>query len=185
VIAANTPATQAAKRVATNIPIVFFTGEDPVANGLVTSLNRPGGNATGVTSMFGALAAKQFGLLRELLPTAASIAFLVNPRNPITKSNIKDAQEAARVFGYEIHVLNATTEAEIDTAFETLTNVRAEALLVQGDAFLNNKKIVAMAARHAVPTMYQAIGRWVSTQAKFSGALSLLNYQFCSRPNST
>jgi putative ABC transport system substrate-binding protein len=156
VIAANTPATRAAKRAAPNIPIVFFSGEDPVANGLVTSLNRPGGNATGVTSMFGALAAKQFGLLRELVPTATSIAFLVNPRSPITKPNVKDAQEAARLLGHQIHVLNASTEAEIDTVFETLTNVRAGALLVQGDAFLNNKKIVALAARHAVPTMYQA-----------------------------
>ena len=155
VIAANTPATRAAKQAATSIPVVFFTGEDPVAIGLVESLGRPGGNATGVTSMFGALAAKQLGLLRELLPLVTSIAFLVNPRSPITEPNVRDAQEAARTLGQQIHVLNAATEAEVDAAFEALIHVRAGALLIQPDAFLNNKRIVALSARHAVPTMYQ------------------------------
>jgi putative tryptophan/tyrosine transport system substrate-binding protein len=156
VIAANTPATGAAKRAAADIPIVFFTGEDPVASGLVASLNRPGGNVTGVMSMFGGLAAKQFGLLRELVPAATSIALLVNPRSPITKSNVEDAQDAARMLGYQLTVLHAGTEAEIDTAFETLTSVHAGALLVQGDAFLINPRVVALAARHHVPAMYQA-----------------------------
>jgi putative tryptophan/tyrosine transport system substrate-binding protein len=155
VIAVNTPAAGIAKQVATNIPIVFFTGEDPVTSGLVKSLSRPGGNATGVTSMFGGLAAKQFGLLRELIPSASAVAFLVNPQNPITEPNVRDAKEAAQILGLQVRILNASTEAEIDLAFEALSQRLAGALLVQPDAFLNNKRIVALAARHAVPTMYQ------------------------------
>ncbi|TMJ90055.1 MAG: ABC transporter substrate-binding protein, partial [Alphaproteobacteria bacterium] len=96
VLAPNTPAAQAAKRAAGNIPVIFFTGEDPVASGLVASLNRPGGNASGVTSLFGGLAAKQVGLLRDLVPTATLIGFLVNPRNPITERNVRDALDAAQ-----------------------------------------------------------------------------------------
>src|SRR5207244_11141449 len=95
VLAPNTPATHAAKRGAGNIPVVFFTGEDPVTSGLVASLNRPGGNVTGVTSLFGGLAAKQVGLLRDLMPAATLIGFLVNPRNPITERNVRDALDAA------------------------------------------------------------------------------------------
>jgi putative tryptophan/tyrosine transport system substrate-binding protein len=155
VIAMNTPAARIAKQAATNIPIVFFTGEDPVTSGLVKSLSRPGGNATGVTSMFGGLAAKQFGLLRELIPSASTVAFLVNPQNPITEPNVRDFKEAAQILGLQVRILNASTEAEIDLAFEALSQRLAGALLVQPDAFLNNKRIVALAARHAVPTMYQ------------------------------
>jgi putative tryptophan/tyrosine transport system substrate-binding protein len=155
VIAVNTPAARIAKQAATNIPIVFFTGEDPVTSGLVKSLSRPGGNATGVTSMFGGLAAKQFGVLRELIPSASTVAFLVNPQNPITEPNVRDSKEAAQILGLQVRILNASTEAEIDLAFEALSQRLAGALLVQPDAFLNNKRIVALAARHAVPTMYQ------------------------------
>jgi ABC-type uncharacterized transport system substrate-binding protein len=155
VIAVNTPAARIAKQATANIPIVFFTGEDPVTSGLVKSLSRPSGNATGVTSMFGGLATKQFGLLRELAPSASTVAFLVNPQNPITEPNVRDAKEAAEVLGLQVRILNASTEAEIDLAFETLRQGVADALLVQPDAFLNNRRIVALAARHAVPTMYQ------------------------------
>jgi ABC-type uncharacterized transport system substrate-binding protein len=155
VIAVNTPAARIAKEAANNIPIVFFTGEDPVTSGLVKSLSRPGGNATGVTSMFGGLAAKQFGLLRELVPSAGAVAFLVNPQNPITEPNIRDAKEAAQILGLQVRILNASTEAEIDLAFEALGQGLAGALLVQPDAFLNNRRIVALAARYAMPTMYQ------------------------------
>ena len=155
VLAPNTPAAHAAKRAAGNIPIVFFTGEDPVASGLVASLNRPGGNATGVTSLFGGLAAKQIGLLRELVPTATLIGFLVNPRNPITEQNVRDALDAAQKLGEKIEIVHASSEAEIDAAFDTLRGVRANALLVQPDAFLINKRIVALAARDALPAMYQ------------------------------
>jgi putative tryptophan/tyrosine transport system substrate-binding protein len=155
VIAVNTPAARIAKQAAPNVPIVFFTGEDPVTSGLVKSLSRPAGNATGVTSMFGGLAAKQFGLLRELAPSADTVAFLVNPQNPIAEPNVRDAKKAAQILGLQLRVLNASTEAEIDLAFEALGQGLAGALLVQPDAFLNNTRIVTLAARYAVPTMYQ------------------------------
>ena len=155
VLAPNTPAAHAAKRAAGNIPVVFFTGEDPVASGLVASLNRPGGNVTGVTSLFGGLAAKQVGLLRDLVPAARLIGFLVNPRNPITERNVRDALDAAQKFGERIEIVHASSEAEIDAAFDTLRGIRASALLVQPDAFLINKRIVALAARDALPAMYQ------------------------------
>ena len=147
VLAANTPAARAAKSAAGKIPLVFFTGEDPVAAGLVTSLNRPGGNATGVTTMFGGLAAKQVSLLRELVPTSKLIAFLVNPRNPITEPNVRDALEAARKLGQQIQIVNASSDTEIEVAFDTLREMRPGALLVQPDAFLINKRIVALADR--------------------------------------
>jgi putative ABC transport system substrate-binding protein len=155
VLAPNTPAARAAKRAAGNIPVVFFTGEDPVASGLVASLNRPGGNATGVTSLFGGLAAKQVGLLHDLVPAATLIGFLVNPRNPITERNVRDALDAAQKIGQKIEIVHASSEAEIDTAFDTLRSMRANALLVQPDAFLINKRIVVLAARDALPAMYQ------------------------------
>ena len=154
VLAPNTPATHAAKRAAGNIPVVFFTGEDPVASGLVASLNRPGGNVTGVTSLFGGLAAKQIGLLRELVPNATLIGFLVNPRNPITEQNVRDAFDVQKL-GEKIEIVHASSEAEIDAAFDTLRGMRASALLVQPDAFLINKRVVALAARDALPAMYQ------------------------------
>src|SRR5215471_13690362 len=155
VLAPNTPAAHVAKRGAGNIPVVFFTGEDPVASGLVASMNRPGGNATGVTSLFGGLAAKQVGLLRDLVPTATLIGFLVNPHNPITDANARDALDAAHKLGEKIEIVHASSEAEIDAAFDTLRGMRASALLVQGDAFLINERIVALAARDALPAMYQ------------------------------
>jgi putative tryptophan/tyrosine transport system substrate-binding protein len=155
VLAPNTPAAHATKRAAGNIPVVFFTGEDPVASGLVASLNRPGGNATGVTSLFGGLAAKQVGLLRDLVPAARLIGFLVNPRNPITERNVRDALDAAQKLGETIEIVHASSEAEIEDAFDTLRGMRASALLVQGDAFLINERIVALAARDALPAMYQ------------------------------
>jgi putative ABC transport system substrate-binding protein len=156
VLAPNTPAARAVKRASGNTPVVFFTGEDPVAAGLVTSLNHPGGNATGVTSMFGGLAAKQVGLLRELAPAAPLFAFLVNPRNPITEPNVKDALDAAKKLSQQLEIVHASSEREIDEAFATtLRQMRPAALLVQPDAFLINKRIVALAARDALPAMYQ------------------------------
>jgi putative ABC transport system substrate-binding protein len=155
VLAPNTPAARAAKRAGSNIPIVFFTGDDPVASGLVASLNRPGGNATGVTSLFGGLAAKQVGLLRELVPAATLMGFLVNPSNPITERNVRDALDGAHNVGQKIEIVHASSEAEIDVAFNTLRGMRASALLVQPDAFLINKRIVGLAARDALPALYQ------------------------------
>src|SRR3954453_4628803 len=155
VLAPNTPAARAAKRAGSNIPIVFFTGDDPVASGLVASLNRPGGNATGVTSLFGGLAAKQVGLMRELLPTATLVAYLVNPGNPITERNVRDAVDAAEKLGEKVEIISARNEAEIDAAFDALRGLGAKALLVQLDAFLINKRIVELADRDALPAMYQ------------------------------
>jgi putative tryptophan/tyrosine transport system substrate-binding protein len=139
VLAPNTPAAHAAKRAAGNIPVVFFTGEDPVASGLVASLNRPGGNVTGVTTLLGELAAKQIGLLRDLVPAATLIAFLVNPRSLITERNVQDAFDAGQKVGEKIEIVHASSEAEIDAAFEKLHGMRANALLVQPDTFLVNK----------------------------------------------
>jgi putative ABC transport system substrate-binding protein len=151
VIAANTPAAPAAKAATTKIPIVFLTADDPVESGLVTSLNRPGGNVTGVSLISGALGGKQLGVLRELVPAATSIAFLVNPANPNSQAYVRGAQEAARTLGQQIHILNASTETEIDTAFQG----RAGALVVAPDGFFISRsdRLVMLAVRHAVPTM--------------------------------
>ena len=145
----------AAKAVTTTIPIVFSIGADPVNFGLVASLNRPGGNATGVTFLTSLLAAKQFELLRELLPTAPAIAILVNPTNPYTVSGT-DAQRVARTLAQKVYVLNASTEGEIDAAFATLVRQRAGGLYVPGDAlfYARREQIIALAARHAIPTIY-------------------------------
>jgi putative tryptophan/tyrosine transport system substrate-binding protein len=156
VLAPNTAAAHATLQAAGNIPVVFFTGEDPVASGLVASLNHPGGNATGVSSLFGELAAKQVGLLRDLVPGVTLIAFLVNPRNPITERNVRDALDAAQKLKVRIEIVDASTEQEIDAAFDKLRGMRASAVLVQPDAFLINDRLVALAARDALPAMYQA-----------------------------
>ena len=156
VIVANTPAAPVAKAATTNIPIVFLSGDDPVANGLVASLNRPGGNITGISLISGVLGGKQLGVLHELIPRARSIAFLTNPTNPISTEYVTGAQEAARSVGVEIHVVSASTEAEIDKAFASLSELRADALVVAPDAFFigRNDRIVALAANHATPTIY-------------------------------
>jgi putative tryptophan/tyrosine transport system substrate-binding protein len=152
VIAANTPAAPAVKAATTTIPIVFVSADDPVESGLVTSLNRPGGNVTGVSLISGALAGKQLGVLRELVSAATSIAFLVNPANPNSPRYVRGAQEAAGTLGQEIHILNASTETEIETAFQA----RARALVVGPDGFFINRidQFAALALRHAVPTIY-------------------------------
>ena len=138
------------------IPIVFNVGADPVQTGLVASLNRPGGNATGVTSFQRLLGAKQIGLLRELVPAATVIAYLINPNEPTTASQIGDAEEAARLMGQELIILQAGTDGEIDSAFTAFTGQRARALLVGTGPFFTTRanKLVELAARHAVPTMY-------------------------------
>jgi putative ABC transport system substrate-binding protein len=152
VIAANTPAVPAAKAATTMIPIVFLSGDDPVEHGLVKTLNRPGGNLTGVSTFASALGGKQLGVFRELVPAATSFAALVNPTNPNSEAYLRGVQEAARTLGQPIHILNASTETEIDKAFQG----RADALIVAPDAFLINRidQLVALAARHALPTMY-------------------------------
>jgi putative tryptophan/tyrosine transport system substrate-binding protein len=156
IVTGGTPPAFAAKAATSTIPIVFSVGIDPVRAGLVASLNRPGGNVTGVAVLTVELAAKRVQLLHELLPTASVIAVLFNPTSPLTEPETSVVQDAARSLGLELHVLNASTESEIDKAFRTLVELRAGALIVSVDPFLTNHRaqIVALAARHAVPAIY-------------------------------
>ena len=152
-----TPPALAAKAATATIPIVFATGCDPVALGLVSSLSRPGGNITGVTTLAVELGQKQLEVLTELVPTATVIALLVNPANPSNADTLsRDLQAAARIRGVGLHVLHASTESDLDTVFATLLRLRAGALVIDSDIFFNSRpqQLVALAARHAVPTMY-------------------------------
>ncbi len=146
----------ATKAATTTIPIVFTFGGDPVREGYVASLNRPGGNVTGITWFNGLLSAKALGLLHELVPNAAVIAIMTNPKLPESARTLSDAEEAARTLGRQLLVLNASVPSEIDTAFATLRQQRADALLVGADPFLASRRqqIVALAARDAIPAMY-------------------------------
>ena len=153
----NPVAANAAKAATSTIPIVFAVGGDPVKLGLVASLARPGSNVTGVNFLVTELAAKRLGLLRELVPTAARIAVLVNPANPTTaEATVKDVQAAARTLGLQAIVLNASTTREIDDAYASLVRERADALLVAGDGFFNSRRVqlAMLAVRHAVPATY-------------------------------
>jgi putative ABC transport system substrate-binding protein len=146
----------AAKAATSIIPIVFIIGGDPVKLGLVESLNRPGGNVTGVTILSGTLTAKRLELLRELLPGAGAVAFLINPTSPEAETQLTDVQAAARTVGQDIVVVEAGSVHDLDAAFAALPQQRANAVLIANDAiFVNHrKKLVALAARHSVPAMY-------------------------------
>ena len=150
------PAALAAQAATLTIPIVFVIGSDPVAYGLVASLRRPGRNITGVTQLTSALEPKVLEILREMVPSAAMIAMLVNPNNPNAETNIKAAQLAGRALGLEIYVVNAGSERDFETAFATIVEKRASALFVSPDAVLTSARdqIVALAARHKVPAIY-------------------------------
>jgi ABC-type uncharacterized transport system substrate-binding protein len=150
------PLPLAAKAATSTIPIVFIVGGDPVKFGLVVSLNRPGGNLTGVSVLSGPLTAKRLEVLRELVPQAGVIACLVNPNNPEADSQLTDIRAAAGTFGQEVLILNASTDHELHTAFATLVRERAAGLLVGNDAFfvLRREQLVALAARHAIPAVY-------------------------------
>jgi putative ABC transport system substrate-binding protein len=141
----------------TKIPIVFVSGVDPVTSGLVMSLGRPGGNATGVYIFQQVLEGKRLGLLRGLAPVAALTAVLLNPTNANFQSQLRGVQDAARALGQQVSILSANTEREIDVAFATATESRAGALLVGSDPFFNNERdqVVALAARHAIPAIYE------------------------------
>jgi len=147
----------AAKAATTAIPIVFAVTADPVRSGLVSSLNRPGGNLTGVNFLLNVIAAKQFEVLQEAVPKPGTVGFLVNPSGPEAESAVSEVRAAAQALGHELLVANASSEREIDAAFAMLAQRRIGALLVGNDVFFYSRReqIVALAARHAIPTIYQ------------------------------
>jgi putative ABC transport system substrate-binding protein len=155
VVAGDGPSALAAKAATTTIPIVFSTGIDPVQVGLVTSLNRPGGNLTGVNMVAGPLPAKQLGLLHDLVPAAGTIAVLINPNNANAERDAATVQDAARAIGVQILVTRAVVETDFENVFAILARERAGALLINSDVFFTSRRdqIVALAARQALPLM--------------------------------
>jgi putative tryptophan/tyrosine transport system substrate-binding protein len=169
-IAASGPAVFAAKAATTTTPIVFTTGYDPIELGIVTSLNQPGGNLTGVSLLGAELGPKRLQLLHELLPAATTVAVLVNPANRGTTATLRILQEAANKIGLQIHVLHASTEHEIDAAFATLAQRQIGALVIGSDGFFNSRSahLAALTVRHALPTIFQ--------YADFAAAGGLMSY---------
>jgi ABC-type uncharacterized transport system substrate-binding protein len=170
IAATGTPAALAAKAATATIPIVFETAGDPIKLGLVASLNRPGRNITGVTQLSSELVSKRLGLLHDLIPRATIIGLLVNPTDPRAETQTRDMQEAAHALGLQIHLLNASTEGEINTAFASLPQLRAGALLVGTSDFFRRRseQLVALAARQGVPAIYQ--------YREFAAAGGLISY---------
>jgi putative ABC transport system substrate-binding protein len=171
IAATSTPAAIAAKEANTAIPIIFETGSDPIRLGLIPSLNRPGGNVTGVTNLNFEIAPKRLQLLHELVPTAGVMALLTNPANPaLAETATKEVQAAARTLGLELHVLNAGTDHDIDGAFAKLIQIRAGGLVIGPDTFFNSRieQLAALALHHSVPAIYE----W----REFAVAGGLLSY---------
>jgi putative ABC transport system substrate-binding protein len=171
IAAAGYQAAPAAKAATTTIPIVFEGGPDPVELGLVTSLNRPGGNITGVSNFSAVLVSKQFELLHEMIPNSAVIGVLVNPTSPrLAESTARNAQAAGRSLEKQIHILNASTEDQIDAAFGSLARMRSDALLIGGDPFFTSRRgqLVTMATPQGLPTIYNA--------REFPTAVGLISY---------
>jgi putative ABC transport system substrate-binding protein len=156
IMASSPPAAQAAKSATSTIPIVFRGGADPVAIGLVASLAHPGGNLTGVSFVPDELASKRLELLCDLVPKAQVIALLVNPSNATAERASRDVEDAARMKGLQLHVLKAGNDSEIDSAFTSLAQLHADALVVAADPFLSGRRerIVPLASRHAIPAIY-------------------------------
>jgi putative tryptophan/tyrosine transport system substrate-binding protein len=146
----------AAKAATTNIPVVFLLGEDPVRLGLVASLARPGGNVTGLNLFSGEMTAKRLEILREILPSAARLAVLVNPTGPNAETTLRDVPPAVSAMGLDTRIFKASTSREISAAFEALARERPDALLVDLDPFLTSRRVqlVTLAARHAIPAAY-------------------------------
>ena len=171
IAATTTPAALAAKAATTTIPIVFETAADPVQLGLVASLNRPGGNVTGVTQLTVGLVPKELQLLHELLPTARVMALLVNPTDPaLAETESREVLSAAHTLGLELHVLNASTERDFDEALANVIQLRAGGLVIATNALFtsHSEQLAALAARHAVPAVYK--GR------EFAAAGGLMSY---------
>jgi putative ABC transport system substrate-binding protein len=157
IVTSTTPSVLAAKAATTTIPIVFFVAGDPVELGLVTSLNRPGGNLTGTTTLTLEVVPKWLQLLHEAVPTATTFAVLLNPTSPnLAEVQSRDLRTAARTLGLRIHVLHASTDRDFDTVFATVNELRAGGLVVSSDSFFfsRSEQLAALAARHAVPTIY-------------------------------
>jgi putative ABC transport system substrate-binding protein len=170
IVASPIPAALAAKAATMTIPIVFAIGSDPVGSGLVSSINRPGGNITGVSFLSVELGAKRLELLREFVPKVVSIALLVNPNNTNAEPQIKETQSAAMGFGLKLEVLKASSKTDFDSAFAGLVQQRVGGLVVSADPFFISQRdqLIALAARHAVPAMYY--------EREFAEAGGLMSY---------
>jgi putative ABC transport system substrate-binding protein len=171
IAAPTTPAALAAKAATSTIPIVFATAGDPVQLGLVASLSRPGGNVTGITILGVEVAPKRLELLHELLPTASTVALLVNPANPaLAEAQSDSVRSAAHNLGLELHVLNASTEREFDAVFASLLQLRAGGLVIAADPFFTTRQeqLAALAVGHAVPAIYE--------NREFAAAGGLMSY---------
>jgi putative ABC transport system substrate-binding protein len=179
-IAVITPVALAARKATSTIPIVFLTGTDPVKLGLVASFNRPGGNATGVSFLTVATETKRLGLLRELLPKATVIGALADPNFLTTAGQLKDMQDAAPTLGQEIHVVEASTESQLDSGFATLAQLRPDAVVVVASPFFTGRRerLVALADHYRMPAMYSwrefpAAGGLISYGTSFTDAFRL------------
>lgn len=177
VIVGNAPAVEAVRNAAATLPIVFVIGGDPVAQGLVTSLNRPGGNLTGVTFFGNRLGAKRLGILRELVPGTSVIATLTDPNFPEGVDESRAVKEAGSTIGQKIMPVNASSEREFDAAFTSMVQAGAGALVVIGSPFFTSKSraLIALSARHAIPTIYDlreyvAAGGLISYSTSFTDA---------------
>jgi putative tryptophan/tyrosine transport system substrate-binding protein len=171
VAAGGTPSAVAAKAASETIPIVFAVAVDPVKIGLVASLNRPGGNMTGITNLNAVVGPKRLELMHELIPTATIMALLVNPTSPAVAASVtREVQAAARTLGLQVHILSASTESEFDTVFATMVKLRASALVITPDVFFNTRseQLAALSLRHAVPAIFQ--------YRKFAAAGGLISY---------
>jgi len=169
-MAGGPPAAQAAKKATSTIPIVFTSGDDPVQAGLVSSINKPGGNVTGVYIFFSEVEPKKLGLLRELVPNAGLIVALVNPNFPAVKTQTKELQAAANALGQRIEIINASSEHDLDAAFASMKQLQAAATLVGSDPFFASRRdhILSLAAEYAIPAIYE--------QRSFATAGGLMSY---------
>jgi putative ABC transport system substrate-binding protein len=165
------PAARAAKAATTSVPIVYLSANDPVATGIIASLAHPGGNVTGVTSLNNGLVAKRLELLRELAPRATSAAFLINPNNPeVAERTTRDAQTAAHQLGFDLHVVQASGEPDLDSAFEKAGALQTAGLVINAQAFFNlrHERIAALGLRYSVPTVFN--------YREFAAAGGLMSY---------